>query len=279
MVLTMGQPPNAVPRVRAVLHESFTHSGAESDADLAFGEEHGRDQPDRLLGVVRAVAERQRTRRHPLARPQRPADLPSGARERCGAATTRRSALRRSRTRGAIARASSTPSTPTGVKPSRPPQFTAPVPPSRSAAPTSPPMSACPELDGIPSRQVPVFQITEAVSPAPITATVCDGGSVTMPASVSATAVPSSSGPTTLPTVASATAGPGRAARVATSAAIEFAASCRPFVSANASAARMARTRPVIPTTLSADRTSRPAHPPIWLIERAGRMKSTLPMW
>src|SRR5262249_16076781 len=39
-------------------------------------------------------------------------------------------------------------------------------------------------------------------------------------------------------------AGPGRAARVATSVAIEFAASCSPLVTANASAAAIATTSP-----------------------------------
>ena len=44
------------------------------------------------------------------------------------------------------------------------------------------------------------------------------------------------SGPTTLPNAASTIAGPGWAARVATSVAIVLAASCKPFVNANASA-------------------------------------------
>ncbi len=146
---------------------------------------------------------------------------------------------------GAMASARSAPRTPTGLMPSSPPQLTALVPPSSRAAPTSPPTRAWPELDGIPRRHVAVFQMTDAVSPAPMIATVWLGGTVIMPATRFATAVPSTSGPITLPSVANATAGPGRAARVATSAAIEFAASCRPFVSAKSSATPIARTRPV----------------------------------
>jgi hypothetical protein len=58
-----------------------------------------------------------------------------------------------------------------------------------------------------------------------MTATPWPAGTVTMPAMVSATAVPTSTAPTMLKTAESATAWPGRAPRVATSVAIAFAAS------------------------------------------------------
>ncbi len=80
------------------------------------------------------------------------------------------------------------------------------------------------------------FQSAAASTPEPITATASADGTVTIPAIVSATAVPTSSAPSMLKTAESAIAGPGRAPRVATSVAIAFAASCKPFVSANASA-------------------------------------------
>ena len=67
-----------------------------------------------------------------------------------------------------------------------------------------------------------------------------------MPAIVFATALPSRSGPSTLPAAASSTAVPGRAARVATSVAIAFAASCTPLVNAKANAIPTATTSPAL---------------------------------
>ena len=58
----------------------------------------------------------------------------------------------------------------------------------------------------------------------------------------SATAAPRSNGPSRLKQAAIRAAGSGRAARVATSVAIALAASCRPFVKANAMATQTART-------------------------------------
>ena len=84
--------------------------------------------------------------------------------------------------------------------------------------------------------------MTAPVSAAPSTTMTSASGTVTIPAIVSATARPMSSGPITLPAAARSTAGPGRAARVITSVAMELAASCRPFVAANASAMATATT-------------------------------------
>ena len=126
---------------------------------------------------------------------------------------------------GEIASATRVPRAPTGCRPSKPPQLTAPVPPSISAAPISPPTSAWPDEDGSPNRQVIRFQVTAPASPAPITRVATSGGTVTMPAIVSATAAPTNSGPSRLKTEAKTIACSGRAARVATRVAIAFAAS------------------------------------------------------
>jgi hypothetical protein len=66
----------------------------------------------------------------------------------------------------------------------------------------------------------------------------------TRPAIVLATADPSRNGPMKIAIVATASAGPGRAARVATSVAIEFAASWTPFVNAKPRARAMAIVEP-----------------------------------
>ena len=67
-----------------------------------------------------------------------------------------------------------------------------------------------------------------------MTATPSLAGTVTMPAIVSATAVPTRTAPSMLKVADSAIACPGRAPRVATRVAIAFAASWNPFVSENA---------------------------------------------
>ena len=126
---------------------------------------------------------------------------------------------------GEIASATRVPTTPTGCSPSKPPQSTASAPPSANAAPTSPPTRAWPEEDGRPRRQVIRFHVTAAARPAPITAVASVGETVTMPPIVSATAAPTNSGPSRLKKVASRIACFGRAARVATRAAIALAAS------------------------------------------------------
>ncbi len=77
-----------------------------------------------------------------------------------------------------------------------------------------------------------------------ITRFASEASTMTMPPIVFATAAPSSSGPSRLKIDASTIACFGVAARVATSAAIAFAASWRPFVTANAAASTTAATRP-----------------------------------
>ena len=81
-----------------------------------------------------------------------------------------------------------------------------------------------------------MFQITAPSTPEPITATASAGSTVTIPAIVSATAVPTSSAPSMLKTPDRTIACPGRAPRVATSVAIAFAASWNPFVNEKANA-------------------------------------------
>ena len=88
------------------------------------------------------------------------------------------------------------------------------------------------------------FQATAAARPDPITAVAADGATVTMPPIVSATAAPTSSGPSMLKIEAITIACSGVAARVATSVAIAFDASCSPFVIAKASANTIAITSP-----------------------------------
>ena len=78
---------------------------------------------------------------------------------------------------------------------------------------------------GRPRDQVRRFHTTPASTAEPITATASDGWTVTIPAIVFATAVPSRSAPIMLKVADMTIAGPGRAARVATSVAIAFAAS------------------------------------------------------
>ena len=69
------------------------------------------------------------------------------------------------------------------------------------------------------------FQASAATRPAVITSTVSSGSTSTIPAIVVATADPRRNGPRKMPTAATPSAGPGRPARVATSVAVEFAAS------------------------------------------------------
>jgi hypothetical protein len=118
------------------------------------------------------------------------------------------------------------------------------VPPATSAAPTRPPTSAWPELEGSPSAHVATFQKIAASSPAAITSTPVSPPTVTMPPIVSATAAPTNSGPTRLKIEAITIAWSGVAARVATSVAIAFEASCSPFVVAKASANTIAIASP-----------------------------------
>ena len=79
------------------------------------------------------------------------------------------------------------------------------------------------------------FHVTAPASPEPMTAIATEGATATMPPIVLATAAPRSNGPRRLKKEAIKIAWNGVAARVATSVAIAFDASCRPFVVANAS--------------------------------------------
>ena len=126
---------------------------------------------------------------------------------------------------GDTASAISTPKTPTGRQPSRPPHWIASMPAAAKAEPTRPPTSAWAELEGSPRDQVSRFQSVAASTPAPIVATASSGATVTIPAIVSATAVPTRSAPSMLKTAARTIACPGRAPRVATRVAIALAAS------------------------------------------------------
>ncbi len=112
-------------------------------------------------------------------------------------------------------------------------------------APTSPPIRAWDDDDGRPAYQVTMFQTRPATSALSRTTSVCCGPRVTMPPIVSATAVATRIGPRMVKTVAMSTAGPGRAARVATSAAIEFDESWKPLDTSKAS-----------PTTITATSTA-----------------------
>jgi hypothetical protein len=92
----------------------------------------------------------------------------------------------------------------------------------RRPRPDQPPTSACPELAGRPRGHVTMFHATAAARPAAITTIPVSPSMVTMPPTVSATAVPRSSGPRRLKVAASSAACSGLAARVATSPAIAF---------------------------------------------------------
>jgi hypothetical protein len=85
-----------------------------------------------------------------------------------------------------------------------------------------------------------MFHVAALSTPEPMTATPTEAGTVTIPAMVSATAVPTSIAPSILKTDERTMACPGRAPRVATSVAIAFAASWNPFVRANARAQEIA---------------------------------------
>jgi hypothetical protein len=76
-----------------------------------------------------------------------------------------------------------------------------------------------------PHHHVARFQTKAAKTPEPITATAAAPETVTIPAIVSATAVPKSRAPSRLKTAESATACEGSAPRVATNIAIALAAS------------------------------------------------------
>ena len=97
---TCGRSASRPARCRAVSvapHASLTQSGTVNVSIAAGGEQQRHDHPHRLLCVVRAVAEGERGRHRPLARPDRRRDAPRGARSRrrrAGAATPTRARTR-----------------------------------------------------------------------------------------------------------------------------------------------------------------------------------------
>ena len=66
-VRMIRHPPSAVPAVSAIAHATVAQVGAESVSVSTGGEQQGRDHAYRLLGVVRPVAEGEGRRHHPLA--------------------------------------------------------------------------------------------------------------------------------------------------------------------------------------------------------------------
>jgi hypothetical protein len=219
------QPPNAVPTVNAAPLATFAHSGRSATEEIrpsamssaaitpmvlaaSFDPWVNASAPDDTHSARRSGTDTRRGARRRLHRDPRLATVPA-AKPSTGDTT----------------KATRIPITPTGRRSSTPPHCTASAPPAASAAPTRPPTSAWLELDGSASTQVARFHATAPDNPAATTVTMSVDGTTMIPAIVLATAVPNTSGPATLPTEASTTAGPGRAARVATSAAMAFAAS------------------------------------------------------
>ena len=189
IVRTIRQPPSAVPSVSAARRRPSPRA-APRTSSTAVGEQQRGDHAHRLLRVVGAVAERERGGHRPLCRAHRASDRTGRAPqeppiERASAKPPHEAEHRRDGQRDQHAEDADR----------LPAVEAAPVdrvgcPASTSAAPTSPPTSACPELEGSPRHQVSRFQRVAARTPAPITATASAGATVTMPAIVSATAVP-----------------------------------------------------------------------------------------
>ena len=242
-VWMIRHPPNAVPAVRAPAHSSFVHVGAASVSIRPSASSSAAITP---IAFCASLAPWLNASAADIAHsPARTGPRQRRVARRATRRTVRVAARAASPpTSGLTASAINVPPTPTGCRPSSPPQFTASRPPANRLAPTSPPTSAWPELDGSPRRHVTRFQATAAAIPAPITSVASEGVTVTMPPMVSATAAPSSRGPRTLNTDARMIACRGVAARVATRAAIALDASCNPFVTANAAVSASATASP-----------------------------------
>ena len=168
--------------------------------------------------------------------------VPRRSPARSSRSTTNAAAAPRS---GETASATSTPITPLGRQPSKPPQFTASRPAAvdrRSDEPADERVARARREAAIPREEVP--RRAPRTGPRSLPQRCRPARGPQSRRSCSATADPSTSGPMRLPAAASATAGPGRAARVATSVAIAFDASWKPFVNANAKASTTATTRP-----------------------------------
>ena len=238
----MPQPPSAVPSVSARAQTTGVHKGAVSDSRRPSATSRAAITPTDFCASLAPwlKASEADIAHSPPAVGRRQRRVARRAEDRSPRIASRAAAAP---SRGATARAPSVPSTPTGWPRSNPPHWIASAPPATSAAPTRPPTSAWPELDGSPSAQVATFQSSAASSPAPITSTPVAPPTVTMPPIVSATALPTTSGPSRLKTAAISTACSGRAARVATSAAIAFDASWIPLVNANSTASTRATAR------------------------------------
>ncbi len=103
-------------------------------------------------------------------------------------------------------------------------------------APARPPISAWLLLDGSPSAHVTAFQTIAPVSAPKITRASMTLASTMPVPSVFATWRPKTANAMKLKNAAHTTAVRGRSTRVATTVAIEFAASCRPFRKSNTSA-------------------------------------------
>ena len=145
---------------------------------------------------------------------------------------------------GETANATSVPTHADGCPSCTPPHWMALVPLAASAAPTSPPTSAWPELDGSPSAQVTAFHATAASSPAPMTSTPDAPADGDDPADRVGDRGADDERPSRLKQRPSARRRSGRAARVATSAAIALDASCTPLVTANTTARPNATANP-----------------------------------
>ena len=170
-VLTMLQPPSAVPVVSASAHATVAQSGALSESIRPSATSRAAMTPTAFwaslapwLNASAADIAHCAPRAGPAPATRRPAGGRRSARITSSAAVTPST--------GATASATSVPMTrrPDG-HPSKPPQMTASAPPDASAAPTSPPTSAWPELDGSPSPQVARFQSAAASTPAPMIST------------------------------------------------------------------------------------------------------------
>ncbi len=192
-VLTTRQPPSAVPIVRAAAATISTQKGTPKTRNFPPATNTRAITPIVFCASLDPCA---KARAAEVAHSPRRTGLATEAR----AAQPRRPSRTRTAARDAtaveIASQTRTPITPTGRKPSKPPQLTAPDPASAKAAPASAPTKQCPELHGNPHQSVTRFQMSAPVRAAPTTTAAALGRS-TIPATVVATATPTVSAPTT----------------------------------------------------------------------------------
>ena len=144
---------------------------------------------------------------------------------------------------------------PSAVFPS-PPNTTALKPAFATPAPVNPPISAWLLLDGSPTPHVTRFQ-TIAPTSAPKMTCASMTPALTMPVPiVSATCSPNTANAMKLKNAAHTTAVLGLRTRVETTVAIEFAASCRPFMKSNASATATSPKRTNVPSATESMRAA-----------------------